>query len=196
MERQIRTIILLLFLSVFAKAQIFTENFNIFYFDSTNGLAGWIQDDSLATYLSRDSISDLVGTYNLTVSGTFTNTSGSIMYSGGTHLVYGGTSDFMTNESDDFDLGLNDYTIQVWFKTAADVTTDQYMAGIQDDLGGFHGVIGSQIWNSNLRSYIASTASGIADTVSISGSTNYYSWARFDRSGNMIFRASLLPILT
>lgn len=186
MERQIQVILLFLILSFFAKAQILTENFNWYIPRTTYGLALWVQDSLALNHIGGgvDSLTDLIAAYNLTQNGTVTQTSGSPISNGGTHLVPGGTTDGFTNTSGDFNVGTSDFTVQIMIKTPASWPEQMYIYGDHNnsDKGWF------------LRSQTLPTFDcGIFDgdlkrqDSTIANSTFYYLVGIFDRSGNMSF---------
>jgi hypothetical protein len=185
--RRLQIILFLLFFSVFSKAEILTETFDWFSPDTLSGGSFWTNDSFLLEHwgydlAAADNLRDFISAINLTAVGTSTEATGSILSLAGDHLTLNGTTDYW-QAGDQYDPGTNDFTVQVWFKTPANVAPGKYLVAKRragPDIGWQ-----IDIFSSTVRSIILNTSSAAA-TLAISANTEYYLWARYDRSDDLI----------
>lgn len=185
-----RYLLLILILSFTVKAQaIFADSFEVFI-DTTgmNLLALWVQNDSLRNLLepSANAGTDLRNSYDMTASGTFTPTSGSVMMKGGNHLVYGGTTDFyqiVAGSAGDFNPGLSDWSILAVGRINTPTQSIEHI---------FSKFTGTSGWKSALDNAGNSLFVGVLDGTDIyagrpqSDNKYFYLSSRWDRDGNNV----------
>jgi hypothetical protein len=189
----------MLLLSVFVKAQIFTETFNSFTWSWAYGTAGWNFGGAASGYDTVNS-----GTYNLTRSAGFSvnwaseTVSGGIIDSAGTYITFDGSSEYMTSTNAIFNPGTDDFWILGALKTPASMPTsakyiiNKYRAATDNGWSIFFydNIVYSKIEHDPV----------IAPGVTVPADKSIFFANLMDRSGNGTFRVwtgdSLLAIGT
>jgi hypothetical protein len=184
-----KILIFLICLFSFAKGQILTETFPSFTPDTLTGTFFLTQDTIPLTNwgyaAASDWKNDIIASYDFTANGTITETAGSIMSrTDGTHRVFQGSTDYLNRNDATLNPGTGDFTVQVWVKTPASVSSGKVIANQQTAALGWQLGVNDDSIRANIRG-----ASLIQAKPPISANSWYYVWARWDRDGNCIAHA-------
>jgi hypothetical protein len=168
--------------SLFAKAQILTDSFNSFPFNTSTGQNGWI-------FINNSDTVDLIASVDLTPFAFSAGradelTAGSIVYKDSHYVAFNGSNEYYTGTDTPFDLPSGtDACWMAWFLSPASIS------GAQDIFG--KNATGTGWWtNCNTgptsKSNILFGGTQPQNSISISLSTHYFVATTCDRDGNMI----------
>jgi hypothetical protein len=191
-----KVLVLILLLSGFVKAQIFTDDFNIFSPDTTVGTSGWILDSIFIDQVfagAGDELTDriqgisdhylIVNVFPADLVGF--RVPGSPLISGGTGINFtGGDRRLHANNTAtnyELDISTTDLSWCIWFETSG-TSQSQHLLSKRVSASGWNFTIGSD--DVTFGNYHTSSTNYKAGDYAISGSRKYFAYGKFDRDGN------------